>query len=266
MPCRQALASIRRGGELVHIYDERLALRVIAPFGSCQQFVEEKAMAAEAPELLRRAQDAARAVHGALLHSCPGLVGAAATSLSTALRAREVRARLAGSAVRGNPLLKVVAWVAAATDAGRHLTGPMIEDMLKALDVALRPPNEQQKALLEEPLADRQREFRRASGEKNADFDRLNQGLLDGDRAAAAARCALFSSSGEVEDLEDGTDGSVVSGDIAYLEGAEPAVVRHRHHFFAQGGVEEQHLERIESPAEAVSITNLTGLLEWAGS
>ena len=179
MPCRQALASIRRGGELVHIYDERLALRVIAPFGSCQQFVEEKAMAAEAPELLRRAQDAARAVHGALLHSCPGLVGAAATSLSTALRAREVRARLAGSAVRGNPLLKVAAWVAAAADAGRHLQGPMIEDMLKALDEALRPPSVQQEAPSGVLLADQHRGIWRDGGAEPVEYDQLHPGSQD---------------------------------------------------------------------------------------
>ena len=138
MPYQRALVSVRRGCEVVHVYDKEMARHVIEQSGSYVKANIREGRAEEALELMRQAQGVVEGVHSALLLACLGLVGAAATSLSTALRARVAREWLAGYQARGNPILKVISWVSAAADAGRHLTAPMIEDLLRALEGALR--------------------------------------------------------------------------------------------------------------------------------
>ena len=84
-------------------------------------------------EVLPKAQLAARASHEAILPAFPSLTGAASTSLSTALRVRNVRDAFADHSVRGIPLGKWVGYVANAADAGRHLTCGVIDEVITEL-------------------------------------------------------------------------------------------------------------------------------------
>ena len=126
MPCQVAVATIRRGDELIHVYKDDLALQLATPLAA-------RAECSGTVDLLREARDAAGLLHEALLLAWPGLGGDAATCFGTALRVKAVRSHLGDFSVRGHPLLKVASWVAAAADAARHLTVPMINDLLAEL-------------------------------------------------------------------------------------------------------------------------------------
>ena len=61
-----------------------------------------------------------------VVKALPQLHGPATRNLSTALRAAPTREKLKGATLRGDPLLKILGWIAAADDARRHLTATLV--------------------------------------------------------------------------------------------------------------------------------------------
>ena len=139
---RAAVATLRRGNQVMHIYEESLALRLWS-----RPDADEPpcASAVRTDTLLQQAQSAARSAHEMLLRRWPDLTGAASTSLSTALRVKRVRALLSDEDVRGLSLAKRLGYVASAAAAGRHLTTCAIDEALAALQLALNEPPGQPK-------------------------------------------------------------------------------------------------------------------------
>ena len=69
---------------------------------------------------------------GTIVGSFP-ITGKATRTLGTALRVEQVRGQLQTASVKGEPLLKVLEWIAKAADAYRHLTGPLMDEAVATL-------------------------------------------------------------------------------------------------------------------------------------
>ena len=96
-------------------------------------------------DILSVAQLAGKRLHEVLLTKFPLLHGRAVKNFGTCLRAECVRIALQGQIMRGNEVLEYLGYIAAAADAGRHLTATVIaevEQFFKDFDPSLadQPP------------------------------------------------------------------------------------------------------------------------------
>ena len=96
-PAQVAVATLRRGKEIMHIYSDALAVQLAGKMESERQSVSEHLLVAH-DNILVKAQVSAKIAHDRILKAYPELQGAASMNLGTALRVRTVRAGLAGRA------------------------------------------------------------------------------------------------------------------------------------------------------------------------
>ena len=145
MPSHQvAVASLRRGGELIHIYSESLALQLLSPI-QMEATPEHDHSSVRNPTskghgeacLLQKAQMAAGSILDTIVKTFPSLDGQAVTSLSTALRVRQVRNTHTSRCVRGIALDRWLGYLANAADAGRNLTSSIIDEVVEEFSCAI---------------------------------------------------------------------------------------------------------------------------------
>ena len=139
-PVQSAVATLRRGDEVVHIYTESLAVKILSKAGNHDYRRSPADVPVPEAGVLPKAQLAASSSLDAILQVFPELTGSASTSLATALRVRPVRDTLSGHAVRGIPLTKWIGYVASAADAGRHLSVGIIDEVIAELHHVMVPP------------------------------------------------------------------------------------------------------------------------------
>ena len=157
-PVQSAVATLRRGDEVVHIYTESLAVKILSKAGNHDYRRSPADVPVPEAGVLPKAQLAASSSLDAILQVFPELTGSASTSLATALRVRLVRDTLSGHAVRGIPLTKWIGYVASAADAGRHLSVSIIDEVIAELHHVMVPP-----VPLPIPLADTRQGFSRST-------------------------------------------------------------------------------------------------------
>jgi hypothetical protein len=124
---RIALATVRRGHEVIHLYDQEIVRA---------HLTRDTAAAAPAVRgadaiLVAAARAASVGLDAVVMHcnlQAPGV-----HSFGTALRAAPVRKRCEEVFVRGIELSKVLGWVSAAADAHRHLSVTLVDEAIAAL-------------------------------------------------------------------------------------------------------------------------------------
>jgi len=129
---------LRTGFFVASVNDLECLPKVLAALAAqCSPAAPAEGQPAAPAGVLGAAQVAAGTALGALLQAFPEVDGEATSSFATLLRVRQVRDFLRTGEVRGRPLGKMLGYVAAASDAGRHLSVPLVKEAVDSLNSLL---------------------------------------------------------------------------------------------------------------------------------